>query len=151
LLKEVSTANQAPETNRKGRHAMTTTMTATSTLFRQAFLLVALALTGAAGCGAPEELDQAEQVAETEEEALKRGGGSPRLGYSCSGGTCECSKAIENDCADMSAVCTDATVDALIACINGWATTHCTCTQAFVAPKPSPYTVPITGGVVQRR
>ena len=71
-------------------------------------------------------------------------GRGPSLGYTCSNGTCTCDKSIENDCADMSAVCTDATVDALINCINGWLTTHCTCTKAAVSPTPSPFTAPIT-------
>jgi hypothetical protein len=37
----------------------------------------------------------------------------------------------------MSALCTDATIDSLIKCIDGWLTTHCVCTQAFTAPGTS--------------
>ena len=126
---------------------MTIRASSTVTLFRNALLFVALAVSGvAAGCGAPEELDEADQMtAETDEQSLARGGGGRRLSYSCtSSGSCTCDKSIENDCEDMSAVCTDDTVDTLINCINGWLTTHCTCTKAkTAAPSPSPYTVPL--------
>jgi len=100
-----------------------------------------LAASAAQGCmasqadiDAAEAQEQGEQAGQAEvagtEQALLRGGNNTiKLGYSCSGGTCECSKAIENDCEDMTAVCTDATVDGVITCINGWLTTHCTCTQ----------------------
>jgi hypothetical protein len=120
----------------------TRTMTAISARF-----LIALTLAGASGCATGEELDDPgqDEVAQLED-ALIRNGGSPRASYTCSNGTCTCDKSIENDCANMSGVCTDATVDALINCINGWLTTHCTCTKAFVAPQPkSPYVQP-TGG-----
>ena len=125
---------------------MTTTMTTFATFCRQASLVLALALTGLAGCGMEPTDEELDSVAESDDQsqALARGGGGQRLGYSCTNGTCTCSKSIENDCEDMSAVCTDATVDGLINCINGWLTTHCTCTKAFRAPSPSPYTVPTT-------
>ena len=119
----------------------TTTIHPASTLARQAFAaLVALTLLslGAAGCGAEGDLAQEEPAAEqvdVTEDSLSRGGGAPRAGFTCTGGTCTCDKHIENDCADMTAVCTDKTVDQVIACINGWATTHCTCTQGYAVPK----------------
>jgi hypothetical protein len=81
------------------------------------------------------ELEGQEEVASTEQ-ALKSGGWNQR-GFSCNGNSCECSKAIENDCEDMTAVCTDATVDAVIACINGWATTHCVCTKSTGLVRPT--------------
>jgi hypothetical protein len=113
--------------------------------------LAALAAITMAGCAAQTGLDdEADSDVAVSDAALMRGGGSTRNAYTCSGGTCTCDKSIENDCEDMSGVCTDATVDALINCINGWLTTHCTCTQAFVRP-PSPiYTLPTTGTVLTR-
>jgi hypothetical protein len=45
----------------------------------------------------------------------------------------------------MSGVCSDGSIDNLIACINGWLTTHCTCTLARVAPPRT--TFPIKGVV----
>lgn len=90
------------------------------------------------GCGGAEEPAAAAPEAGAESAELRIGGGGPRLGYSCTNGTCTCDKSIENDCEDMSAVCTDATVDALIKCIDGWLTTHCVCTKAFTAPGTSP-------------
>jgi hypothetical protein len=108
--------------------------------------LVVLAIVGASGCAAGVGAEEEDAVTSTTD-ALMRGGGHVGAGYSCSGGTCTCDKSIENDCEDMSGACTDATVDALINCINGWLTTHCTCTQGLVAPNPkSPYAAP-TGGV----
>ena len=96
--------------------------------------LAFLTTVAAAGClGNP---DDAEPVTGSES-ALARGSGSAGQSYSCSGGTCTCDKSIENDCEDMSGVCSDGSIDNLIACINGWLTTHCTCTQALVAP-PKP-------------
>lgn len=118
------------------------TLTATGTdRIRGLLAVLALATIGAAaGCVPEEEAAAGEQGAVTQiEQSLMRGSGPRGLGYSCSNGTCTCDKSIENDCADMSAVCTDATVDALIACINGWLTTHCVCTQAMAAP-PKPKT-----------
>ena len=139
---------------------MTTTTLSTSTISRSllrragasAFFTLALVITlgGASGCGMDgpeEETDDVGQVEPDQSQALARGGGSRGLSYSCTNGTCTCDKSIENDCANMSGVCTDATVDALINCINGWLTTHCTCTQGFVAPPPKPYRAP-TSGVV---
>lgn len=125
-----------------------------SSSFKGLFVMVALVVGGGAlGCEAADMVegqsdDPAAEVAAVEQ-ALARGTGGPRAGYTCSGTTCECDKSIENDCEDMSAVCTDATVDALIACINGWLTTHCTCTKAMVAPPKTvrPYAAP-TGGVL---
>jgi hypothetical protein len=38
--------------------------------------------------------------------------------------------------------------DVLINCIDGWLTTHCDCTQAFVAPKPKFPVVAPVGGVM---
>jgi hypothetical protein len=81
------------------------------------------------------ELAEQDEVASTEQ-ALLSGGWNQR-GFSCNGNSCECSKAIENDCEDMTAVCTDATVDAVIACINGWATTHCVCTKSTGLVRPT--------------
>lgn len=82
------------------------------------------------------ELDAESEVASSEQ-ALKSGGWNQRAGFTCSGNVCECSKAIENDCEDMTAVCTDKTVDAVIACIGGWATTHCVCTKATALVRPT--------------
>lgn len=86
------------------------------------------------------ELDEQAEVASTEQALVRGGSNQQRLGYTCSGGTCECSKAIENDCEDMTAVCTSKTVDGVITCINGWLTTHCSCTKdtGFVRPTTSP-------------
>ena len=120
---------------------------------RRLMLLLVLTVTAAVGCAADtgmlDEDSDADPVAVAgSEEALQRGGGGTRLGYSCSGGTCTCDKSIENDCEDMSGVCTDASIDNLIACINGWLTTHCTCTQirASSGGKGGVYQPP-TGGV----
>jgi hypothetical protein len=115
--------------------------------------LAALAILAAPGCvGAPpmegfeEGVEEDAAVASTEAELI-RGGGSRGLGFTCTSGQCTCDKSIENDCEDMSGVCSDATVDGLITCINGWLTTHCTCSLARVAPKPTGvFTVP-TGGI----
>lgn len=109
---------------------------------------VILLLAGAAGQGcvpataADVEQAELEQASEGDvasfEAALTRGGSNQqRLGYTCSGGTCECSKAIENDCEDMTAVCTDATVGGVITCIDGWLTTHCTCKQDTGLVRPT--------------
>jgi hypothetical protein len=94
----------------------------------------------AQGCASATQadIDDAElqdEVASTEQ-ALKSGGWNQR-GFTCNGNSCECSKAIENDCEDMTAVCTDKTVDAVIACINGWATTHCVCTKSTGLVRPT--------------
>jgi len=78
---------------------------------------------------------------------INNGGG---LGFRCSGGTCTCDKSIENDCEDMSGVCTDASIDALIGCIQGWLTTHCTCTKALVVTNPGTIFLPPGGGVLER-
>ena len=105
-------------------------------------LLAGLSAQGCAGA-TQADIDEAELAGQDEvastEQALKSGGWNQR-GFTCNGNSCECSKAIENDCEDMTAVCTDATVDAVIACINGWATTHCVCTKAtgFVRPTTLP-------------
>jgi hypothetical protein len=108
-------------------------------------LLAGLSVQGCAGA-TQADIDEAElqgepldEVASTEQ-ALKGGGWNQQRGFSCNGNSCECSKAIENDCEDMTAVCTDGTVDAVIACIGGWATTHCVCTKAtgFVRPTTLP-------------
>jgi len=86
--------------------------------------------------------------------ALVNNGGGPSggLGFSCTNGECTCDKSIENDCEDMTAVCTDATVDGVITCINGWLTTHCTCTKALVVGNPGGGGVfqPIDGGALSR-
>jgi hypothetical protein len=83
--------------------------------------------------------------------ALVNDGGGPRLGYSCSNGTCTCDKSIENDCEDMSGVCTDASIDDLIRCIDGWLTTHCTCKKMLtVRPRPILPTPPVFPGVLTR-
>jgi hypothetical protein len=105
--------------------------------------LLALALTGGYGCaaGAPPAEQLVDDSAQTDaeiavaEEALTRGRvGGNRLGFTCTNGVCECDKAVENDCEDMSGVCSDDTVDDLITCIDGWLTTHCVCNLARVAP-----------------
>jgi hypothetical protein len=104
------------------------------------------ALLGTTGC-ASEYVAQPEAVAdeqsvESSEQALIRGSG----GLNATG---ECDKSIEGDCENLTALCTDATVDALIACIQGWLTTHCSCTLAAVAPpKPPIKQLPI--GSLQR-
>lgn len=116
--------------------------------------LFALALFGASGCvgGVPEEgfedgLESDDAGVASAEAALARGGRGGGLGFSCTNGTCTCDKSIENDCEDMSGVCSDATVDGLITCINGWLTTHCTCTLAKAAPNPQiRYTAVPTAG-----
>ena len=118
---------------------------------RRLLLLVVLAVAAATGCAADTGLldDDGEQVdVDASEQALIRGSGGTRLGYSCSGGTCTCDKSIENDCEDMSGVCSDASIDALIACINGWLTTHCTCTQVRSTSGAGSVYTPPTGGVV---
>ena len=109
-------------------------------------LLLATLLSAAVGCAADTGLleDGAESVDVGEtDQALIRGSGGPRLGYSCTNGVCECDKSIENDCEDMSGVCTDGSLDDLIACIDGWLTTHCTCTKIRTGSAGS-----IRGGVV---
>lgn len=105
-----------------------------------------LVLTGAAaqGCAGATAADiegaelEAQADVASSEQALVRGGyNQQRLGYSCTGNVCECSKAIENDCEDMTAVCTDKTVDAVITCISGWLTTHCVCTKDTGLVRPT--------------
>jgi hypothetical protein len=117
---------------------------------RIALAALAAAIT-MAGCAAQTGFDDEadSDVAVSDAALIRGGGGSTRNGYTCSGGTCTCDKSIENDCEDMSGVCTDATVDALINCINGWLTTHCTCTQAFVRPPTPIYTLPINTAVLK--
>ena len=78
---------------------------------------------------------------------INNGGGPGGLSYSCSNGTCTCDKGIENDCEDMSGVCTDGSLDGLISCIDGWLTTHCTCTKALVVHDPGGTFLPPGGGV----
>jgi hypothetical protein len=104
----------------------------TFSIARDVALLMFALLAAVSGCAADAGLldETTEPVAVDEAgQALQRGGGGMRLGYTCSNGVCECDKSIENDCEDMSGVCTDASLDDLIACIDGWLTTHCTCTQ----------------------
>lgn len=83
------------------------------------------------------ELDEQAEVASTEQALARGGSNQQRLGYSCTGGICECNKSIENDCEDMTGVCTDKTVDDVINCIGGWLTTHCTCTKASAFVRPT--------------
>lgn len=82
----------------------------------------------ATGClASPADIAEAEgegDVAVADEALIRGGSNHQRLGYSCTNGTCTCDKSIENDCEDMTAVCTDKTVDGVITCINGWLTTH---------------------------
>jgi len=99
--------------------------------------LALLALAGTSGCAAsyvaagdPEAEYEGEQEIASSEQALIRGGGLSATG--------ECDKSIEGDCENMTALCTDDTVDDLIRCIEGWLTTHCSCTLAAVAPPPPP-------------
>ena len=100
-------------------------------------------LIGASGCAAnyvpdPDPVDD-EQAVESSEQALIRGSG----GLNATG---ECDKSIEGDCEHLTSLCTDDTVDQLIRCIEGWATTHCSCTLAAVAPpKPVINAAVITG------
>lgn len=115
-------------------------MTTPTQLVRTLAISLLLGL-AAQGCAATQaDIDQAEQQAavDSTEQALVRGGSNhQRLGYSCTGNSCECDKSIENDCEDMTGVCTDGTVDAVIACINGWLTTHCVCTKATGLVRPT--------------
>jgi hypothetical protein len=111
-----------------------------------AICLLALGAAAGQGCLASQadidqaELDEQAAVASTEQALLSGGWNQQRLGYTCTGTSCECSKAIENDCENMTAVCTDKTVDAVITCINGWLTTHCSCTKdtGLVRPTTQP-------------
>jgi hypothetical protein len=121
--------------------------TATDRL-RGPLAVVALATFGAvAGCVPEDAVDEQDELARVDE-PLIRGTGPQGLGYSCKNGVCECDKSIENDCEDMSAECTEESLDSLITCIDGWLTTHCDCTQAFVAPKPKfPVVAPIGGTI----
>jgi hypothetical protein len=98
-------------------------------------LLAGLVTFANTGClGNPDD----EQQVESSEHALARGGGSAGQSYTCdANGSCMCDKSIENDCEDMSGICKDSDITNLINCINGWLTTHCTCTKALVAP-PKP-------------
>jgi len=100
--------------------------------------LALLAVAGASGCAAgygvegdPEAPYDDEQDVASSEQALIRGHG----GLSATG---ECDKSIEGDCENLTALCTDDSVDDLIRCIEGWLTTHCSCTLAAVAPPPPP-------------
>jgi hypothetical protein len=98
---------------------------------------IVVALVAASGCAAavaPEEGDQ--EAAGVVEPLVRGGGGVGGASFSCTNGTCTCDKSIENDCEDMTSACTDATVDQVINCINGWLVTHCTCTQMRAAPNP---------------
>lgn len=92
------------------------------------------ALFGTSGCAAgyvpATDGVEDDQTVESSEQALFRGSG----GLNATG---ECDKSIEGDCENLTALCTDDTVDQLIRCIEGWATTHCSCTLAAVAP-PKP-------------
>jgi hypothetical protein len=97
-----------------------------------------LAVAGAPGCFAGHAVDadseapyDDEPVVASSEEALIRASG----GLSATG---ECDKSIEGDCENLTALCTDDTVDDLIRCIEGWATTHCSCTLASVSAPPKP-------------
>jgi hypothetical protein len=119
-------------------------------LGQRLLILAALAFAYASGCaaGAPEASlgDAVETDAEiaSAEAALIRGSGGSSLGFTCTNGKCTCDKSIENDCEDMSGVCSDDTVDDLINCIEGWLTTDCICTLAIAAPRPQvQYTAPI--------
>ena len=100
--------------------------------------LALLAIAGTSGCAAGYPVEgnseapyDDEQDVASSEQALKRGSG----GLSATG---ECDKSIEGDCENMTALCTEDTVDDLIRCIEGWLTTHCSCTLASVAPTPPP-------------
>jgi hypothetical protein len=121
-----------------------------SALGQRLLIWMTLAFAYASGCaaGVPETSlgDAVETDAEiaSAEAALIRGSGGPSLGFTCTNGKCTCDKSIENDCEDMSGVCSDDTVDDLINCIEGWLTTDCVCTLARVAPRPQlQYTAPI--------
>jgi len=117
---------------------------------------VALAIASVSGCAAGYALEDEGEIASAEQ-ALRQGDGeayepppdddtagrtSRGPGYSCSSGTCTCDKRIVNDCEDMSGVCTSGSVDDLIRCIQGWGTTHCTCTQGLTSTPDSPHLPP---------
>jgi hypothetical protein len=122
-----------------------------SARFRQspaAMALAALAIAGGSGCvgygpeanvddeGLQAEADAGPEIAASEQ-ALIRGSGPKGLGLTCSGGTCECDKDVENECEDLSGQCIEADLDDFIRCVEGWLTTHCSCRTALVAP-PKP-------------
>jgi hypothetical protein len=94
-----------------------------------------IATSGCAAAIAPEEGEQ--EVAGLTDSLSRGGGGVGGASFSCTSGTCTCDKSIENDCEDMTSACTDATVDNVINCINGWLVTHCTCTQMLTGPNPT--------------
>jgi len=97
----------------------------------------------AQGCAATQaDIDEAEleaqgEVASTEQALVRGGNNKQKLGFTCTGGSCECDKSIENDCEDMTAVCSGGTVDGVITCINGWLTTHCSCTKDMGLVRPT--------------
>jgi hypothetical protein len=109
-----------------------------------ALILTSLLLaTTAIGCGgAPDE------IGDTSDEIRNGGFGNQRPKWCSDTGSCRCSKLIENDCEDMSAVCTDASVDALIACINGHWVTDCFCRMQGLTIRPGSPAIPPGGGVV---
>lgn len=125
---------------------------------RRAALLVpvALAIACLTGCPAGHALEDGGEIASTEQalwaddgegyseaapdETAGRKSRGP--GYRCSNGTCTCSKEIFNDCEEMSAECSAGSLDALILCIQGWGTSHCTCTQGLTSSPDSPHQKP---------
>jgi hypothetical protein len=110
---------------------MPTKTAARRSLSMLALLLLAVASTG---CAAATDLDVDDELS-TSQEALSRPSRPPNV-IDCDGRQCTCDKSIENECAEMSARCTDESIDDLIDCINGWGTTHCSCPTAKVAPTP---------------
>ncbi len=100
--------------------------------------LAVLALVGANACAARTvgQGDGDAPIASQAEALSRGGGGSKGAGFTCTNGECTCSKEIENDCEDMSGVCSDDTVDDLIRCIQGWLTTDCTCRLAVKTSTP---------------
>ena len=137
---------------------MTSTLrTAPASPWRRGALFAAgaLAFVASFGCAGGYALDDESEIASTDRALIRSGGDegwlppddtsggtSSDTSYRCVNGTCTCNKAILNDCENMSAMCSSGSLDALISCIDGWATTHCTCTQAFTSTPGSPHLPP---------
>jgi len=107
-------------------------------------------LVSTSGCAvgtAPDGQEGREAVSSTGQALTPGGGGSVgTTGYTCSPApdgttTCTCSKLIENDCEDMSAVCAPDEIDTLLKCIQGWFTNACVCRAGRVAPPTTHVTI----------
>jgi hypothetical protein len=118
-----------------------------------AFGTAAFALAGCAvdapAMDAPADTAESEESTATTSSALKAGGGGGGLGFTCTNGTCTCSKGIEGDCDRMVINCTGG-FDEFDTCMEGWLTTDCSCTySARTGGKTRPIVVgPIFTGVV---